>query len=403
MLQFFGPFLPPAALFGAVFFFEQCCSSVSRRFIAWAAVTAISLRGIFAPSPYNNPLANYLVGFFSFWYIIWSTNLLLVKDLTTLGRIKKQPFSSSTAYVLQPLPSSHSCDRLFWAMDLSLNFRAIGWNFSSRQSDHPQVGQTHLQAEIHASKSQATGSSPELGKAHFLWRQAWRLLVSSTWFTGYPCLVRGAGIPIPAVIQHHRNYAGGHDTGSLLDLLSVATTLYMFMDGIHAIISLLAVGLLGEDQWRYPPFFGPVKYLLSGRLQDLWGKFWHDLLKDGLLSVVKGALPWKQPKLLWSVLRIWACFVLTGAVHVSASYTVSRQPLPSLCAGVFYCLQPLGILIQMSIIGAVQTLLPKSTVSIGLQRILEFAIGLLWLYCCFPWVADDPALRQAIGVINYGI
>ncbi|KAL4914598.1 hypothetical protein BDW62DRAFT_204488 [Aspergillus aurantiobrunneus] len=400
MSQYLVPFLPPFVLFGAVHFFEQCSSSGLRRFLAWTVVTAVSLRAIFVPSSYDNPLANYVIGFFSCWYIIWSANVLLVKDLTTLQRIRRQRQSSPPVHVWQSLPSSHSWERVFWALDLTFNFRAVGWNFSNRQSHHPPVTQTHLQAKADPSETASGPRDLEFSQLLFLGRLVRRLLVSTTWFVGYPYLARGAVTPMPAVIKDAWNWAGEQGLDSLADLLAVATTLYMFMDGIHAVLSLVGVVVLGSEQWRYPPFFGPVEYLISGRLQDLWGKFWHDLLKEGLLSTAKGALPWKRPKAPWAVLRIWACFVLTGAVHASASYVVSREPQPSLYAGVFYCLQPVGILIQMSIAAALRTLLPRSTVSRVLLKVIAFAVCLGWLYYCFPWVSSDPGLRQAIGAIS---
>ncbi|KAL4992946.1 hypothetical protein BDV10DRAFT_190430 [Aspergillus recurvatus] len=388
MLQYLLPFFPPVLLFGAVFL------NTSRRFLAWLVVVSASLSGILVPSPYLNPLARYLTGFFCSWFIIWSANLLLIKDPITLQRIQKGP--GSRGHIWQPLPPSHSLARARWAIDLALNFRAVGWNFANRQWQHPPITPT-LQVGTHSRDIKASGSNHVgISQSLFLRRSCRRLFASSMWLAGYPCLVRDTTLPIPAEVRHFLRPVHEQKQGSLTGLLLLATTLYMFIDGIHALVSLVAVGLLRDEKWRYPPFFGPVKYLLSGRLQDLWGKFWHDLLKEGLLATSSGIIPWKQSQALWSVARIWACFVLTGLVHASASYAVTREPRPSLNAGVFYCLQPLGILAQMAIGGAMQTVLPKSAVSA-----IDLAVATLWLSSCFPWISGDPALRQVIGVIRH--
>ncbi|KAL4864888.1 hypothetical protein BDV12DRAFT_200702 [Aspergillus spectabilis] len=398
MLSHLAPFLPPAILLGALSS-EWCSSSVSRRFFSWVTITAVSLRVILAGSPYTNPLANYITGFFAAWYIIWSANLLLVKDLRKLKRIAKQLQSSPTVYVWQSLPSSHGRARFLWAVDLTLNFRAIGWNFSCVQVCHPPITETQLHTDLDPSAAdKGRPGNLEIGRTAFLQKQVRRLAVSGMWLAGYP-VIRGA-LRFTFITAAIPVYAANRGTGSLADLLSVATTLYMFMDGAQAVVSLVAVELLSDEIWRYPPLFGPVETLLSGRLQDVWGKFWHGLLKEGLQATAKASVPWRQPRVLWSLTRIWMCFILTGAVHAAASYTVSREPLPSLCAGVFYCLQPVGIAIQMAITGAMRTAMPKSALSPEAQTVVNYAVGLLWMRYCFPWVTDDPALRQAIGAIR---
>ncbi|KAL3471779.1 hypothetical protein BJX99DRAFT_236808 [Aspergillus californicus] len=136
--------------------------------------------------------------------------------------------------------------------------------------------------------------------------------------------------------------------------------------------------------------------MLTSTPLDIWGSFWHDLLKEGLLSVAKGIIPQSRPRALFSLLRIWFCFSLTGAVHAAASYTVSREVTPSLYAGVFYCLQPVGISFQMFIAMNLRRLLPKDSI---ILQLINAAVGLIWLRYCFPWVSGDPALRQAIDAI----
>ncbi|KAL4902120.1 hypothetical protein BDW74DRAFT_158686 [Aspergillus multicolor] len=382
MLLALVPFFPPVILFGAVYL------NISHRFLACLAVVTASLGGILFPSPFHSPIARYITGFLSCWFMIWSANLLLLKDATTLKRFQKVPASS--CYVWQPLPPGYSWARASWALDLTLNFRAIGWSFDSRQSQHPIA-----QDDVDTRPSTASGSSKlEISRSLFLRRQVRRLCVACLWLAGYPCL---AWLPTTAMVHHTMIQTHRQKHGSLVDLVWVATTLYMFMDGIHAFATLIGVGLLMDAQWKYPPFFGPVEHLLSGRLQDIWGKFWHDLLKTGLLAMSKSILPWKRPRAVWSVARIWLCFVLTGAVHASASYVVTWELRSSLHAGVFYCIQPLGILIQMTLAGALRTVLPRCTISAALLKTVEIATSVLWLRYCFPWISADPALRQAIG------
>ncbi|KAL4883827.1 hypothetical protein BJY04DRAFT_216162 [Aspergillus karnatakaensis] len=366
----------------------------------------MSFHVILRDSPYTHPLANYITGFFAAWYVIWSANLLLVKSLQDLRRIQRHPYNP-TIYLWQHQPISNSFNRLAWSLDLTLNFRAFGWNFKTVQVRQPPITAGDLQAGLDPTKSNLCRQENLIpGRSAFLQEQVRRLFVSGMWLVVWPVIRGNVRILIPAARFDH----------TLTDLLSVATTLYTFIDEIHAVVSLIAVGLLSDESWRYPPLFGPLETLLSGRLQckkyhsisdpnakafrDIWGKFWHNLLKEGLQATSKAIVPWRHPKALWSLTRIWTCFILTGAVHAAASYVVSREPKPSLYAGVFYCLQPVGIAIQMAIAAALRSMLPISAFRNKAETAVNYAVGLLWLRYCFPWIADDPALREAIGAIR---
>ncbi|KAB8211041.1 hypothetical protein BDV34DRAFT_220211 [Aspergillus parasiticus] len=372
MLKNVTSLLPAALLGGCIYFHDATSLSLVRRFMCWSCITGCAIHVIISGSPYVNPLMNYISGFMASWYIIWAANILLVQDVKSLRRIQAR---HSGGYVWEALPKKHGYQRLLWALDLTFNFRAIGWNYSKRPERHPLVEESQ-------DSSKDAGSPPmrktpaELGgsRSTFLPDQLRQFGSAWLWlFWLYPRLM-----------QSTDSMGGGSVLGVLLKLFTVATTLFMFMDGIHSLAGFVAVALLSGESWAYPPFFGPSRFLLSGRLQDIWGNFWHDLLKEGLLSVATALLPRSLPRGLYSLVRIWMCFCLTGVVHTAASYTTSQEWMPSLYAGIFYCLQPVGILIQL-------------VLSLGLRKLLP--ASLVWMYYCFPWVSGDPALRDVIAAV----
>lgn len=127
------PTISPAILCLSVCFIEISCSTYATRCATFAAISAFAIQTIFNP-PYENALYNYLSGFLSSWYIIWSANVLFIHDVRALKRIQKLSLpSDSVSYCWECLPPIFSYRRGLWALDLSTNFRGIGWKHSSVQ------------------------------------------------------------------------------------------------------------------------------------------------------------------------------------------------------------------------------------------------------------------------------
>lgn len=98
---------------------------------------------------------------------------------------------------------------------------------------------------------------------------------------------------------------------------------FVLLDGFHALLSLLAVGLLRVDAPEdWPPLFGDLREAYTVR--RFWGKVWHKLL----LRPYVGAGQWaaaraplgRRGSAVSKLLVAFIVFLLSGCAHAAAAW-----------------------------------------------------------------------------------
>jgi hypothetical protein len=96
------------------------------RAILFSAIIALATWGIAHP-PSDNALINYANGFFLSWYLIWSTNVFFIYDIRSLRRLQMRSVQGHDFCYWEPIHETWGLRRLMWVVDLSTNFRGLGW------------------------------------------------------------------------------------------------------------------------------------------------------------------------------------------------------------------------------------------------------------------------------------
>ncbi|KAH8664792.1 hypothetical protein BGZ61DRAFT_367040 [Ilyonectria robusta] len=389
------PMISPAILCFPVCFIEDLCSTYAARCATFATISAFAIQIIFNP-PYENSLYNYLSGFLSSWYIIWSANVLLIHDVRALKRIQKLGLpSDSVSYCWECLPPAFSYRRVLWALDLSTNFRVIGWKHSSVQGGRTPVTCCDDNFPIVKPEKSEFGGPPS-----FVANQVRRLITA--------CIALNLSRLLLDIDWNIASSKSGLSTShTAVEILGTALAIYGFIDGLHALMAFIAVGLLGPlylgaagEAWMYPPLFGTFIGLKSLRIKAIWGRLWHDLFKGGFLTFAKHLIPQTHLGLkATGSLQLILCFGLSALVHAAASYSASSNVRSTLKVLLFFLSQPVGDILQelwTSVALGVFGRLCSRARSQKLVTVTEFFIGVVWIYITFPWGCQDVAMREAV-------
>lgn len=93
------------------------------------------------------------------------------------------------------------------------------------------------------------------------------------------------------------------------------------------------------------------------------------------------------------------CFVLSALLHAAASYSASLDIKATMWVFCFFCVQPMGVILQayvdVSVKGIAGELKPSPIVQ-AIGHGLVFLAGVVFVYTTFPWASRDPGLRKAI-------
>ena len=122
--------LPPLLSAVAVSFSTIGLHSRKLAAFTYFLITSLSLYGIFHP-PSSNAFLNYANGFFLSWYLVWSMNILFIFDVRSLRRLQMRRVRGHDFCYWEPMCDTTGLRRLVWALDLSTNFRGLGWMSTS--------------------------------------------------------------------------------------------------------------------------------------------------------------------------------------------------------------------------------------------------------------------------------
>ena len=267
---------PPLMLFLSIYFLEISHSSSTVRYAVLSCIVTSAVWSILNP-PYNSLSLNCMSGFISGWYILWSVNVLFICNVRTLKRVQKQSGSIAHLYYWEPLPKNLSYQRIFWALDLTTNVRGIGWDHVSSKAKLPPL--IHSLEEQSGTPGGRQWTNPRRGTnedPHFLKKQLWRLLRAYFWLEIYRWIAIG----------HLNLLCDGSEMAVIRgvcrlalaawDIAGPVWAIYGVLDGAHALLTIVAVGLLTStclraagEAWMYPPLFGPIKVLWSGSYRGM--------------------------------------------------------------------------------------------------------------------------------------
>jgi hypothetical protein len=136
----------PAILFNAIVFPKVFYSSYAARVITFAAVAG-SVVFALQPHDIDTPSTSYLFGFAPSWtLIVAAVFLLLCNPPREFRRIRrkddqgsgKEGSASDSQYEWEPFPEQFS-RRVWWTLDLLMNFRGLGWSYQKRQHQIPDA------------------------------------------------------------------------------------------------------------------------------------------------------------------------------------------------------------------------------------------------------------------------
>ncbi|KAL2855565.1 hypothetical protein BJX68DRAFT_216197 [Aspergillus pseudodeflectus] len=328
-------------------------------------------------------ILNYANAFLSVAYALRAIELLLVDNPRRLYRLVKVNDSAPAEYVWKPLPPGLTLGRLLSVCDLLINPRGIGWAHGSKRY-LPELKRTNMtsqngfqqKAEKHQEEERFTLKVATQNRLSFLVKEALKLFIAYLVYDAYwvvfgrnyaaLCSNFHSFLNGPHLLQFELQYFGHQlrpspeASAKLVRrfLLPPAcwAACYAFIDGIHAAVALIDVGMLylvaptrASDPWMYPPVFGSWRYMFWPRLKDIWGKLWHDLCRRTLISSSSALIPRRIPVALGRFLVGFLSFVISGVVHAAGTYAVSKDLHAVLMMMVFFILLPFFVALQEAV------------------------------------------------------
>lgn len=126
---------------------------------------------------------------------------------------------------------------------------------------------------------------------------------------------------------------------SSIAVLCTGGSVYCGLQAGHNVLTLVAVGLLGQDPFDYPPIFD--KPWLSTSVREVWSKRWHLVLRVFFTSIgakVGGAL-------LGDVGAVLGAFTLSGILHDWTIWGMGKGTDPLRIVGFFY-IQGIAVILE---------------------------------------------------------
>lgn len=338
------------------------------------------------------------------------------------------PTATEAEIYWQPYPMDSLRTRLWWCIDLFLNFRGISWNWKVRGTPSYPL---RVQRSLHASSTSA--STPTYTSRHTTACPLTDTPVSRSGIrrrdTLSALLMHNAALfatsylalDVFATYMHHDAYfrTGMHSlpgpaflpafvraSPALLRALRLYVSMAAIRHGLRMTYALSpfffagvlgAAGVLGlyAQPWLYPDYYGAFSNVAARGLAGWWGAYWHMVFRAAFEAAGNWAattvLRLRQPKRpAAAALGVALAFALSGAIHAAGSAMQNGGSSPLSGAFVFFALQPLGLGLEV----AWRQLLPRAT-SAALPRWVGPAANLAWVFA-WMWttggfLADDFA------------
>ncbi|CAG7962220.1 unnamed protein product [Penicillium salamii] len=394
----------------------------------------------------------YMLGLMTAWWLIWTATLFIFTDLERdFQRIERNPSAEqvqnthiiqkasvedkqlnsevspsnqekSSAFIWQSYPPKFS-HRLEWAAGLFFNLRGPEWNWRAPhlgplpQSIHTQL-QTGFTEKI---KAQADPTYPS-GKQRF--QAAFRkfcisylildvlkviILMPDPYFQGIA--PSNSVSPPPFPFFYFPSIAVNPALAQLCRCMYSAVSVYFALEFVTPLNPIFFLGLslafpnaaqkltaapLGAS-WLYSEAFGPfIQPVLDQGLAGCWGKWWHQLFRNGFMSAARWILS-LLPDSLTShlnfrrVVYVAVSFCISGLIHACGSRTQIPGTHPVSGPFLFFALQGVAVMAEQFFKTAIFPRLPLGGTPRWVRRTANFLFVYCWLMTSGGLIADDFA------------
>jgi len=326
------------------------------------------------------------------------------EDRDTKGRLENE--TGKWEYYWQPYPSNF-LDRFKWTSDLLINFRGPGWNWAIPPLPPlPPFILSQLDLEV---TSRSISGTSSVGIQRYDTRRQLARAILPKFIAGYLLLDI-----LKVLMMKDPYYTFGPTTYALPPHLFPFNSSPLILRFIRQAISSIAIitslemtflllpltvpllfnpslfGLRAEPYY-WASTWGSFSNILSKGLNGLWGGWWHQIFRSVFAApsnylinngYVKAGSPTAK------ILALVFAFGISGVLHAAGSISQFPPTHPS-HAPIFFMLQALGIVLQMSVCSLLHPLiktLPRSVRQAG-----NFAFVFAWLFHTGWWLTDDFA------------
>ncbi|KAJ5343118.1 uncharacterized protein N7506_002942 [Penicillium brevicompactum] len=389
----------------------------------------------------------YMLGLMTAWWLIWTATLFIFTDLERdHKRIERKPSSGqlqdlqldqnnnpasndssskrleSDAFVWQSYPAKFS-HRLEWCAGLFFNLRGPEWNWRAPHLG-PLPRSIHVQLHSGFTENIKAQEDSTFPTAKERVRAAFRrffisylildvlkviILMPDPYFRGIAPSYSVSPPPFPFFyfpgLEIHPVLAQLcrclYSAGSVYVALEFVTPLNaIFFLGLSLAFPNAARGLTAAPlgtSWLYSDTFGPfIQPVLDNGLAGCWGKWWHQLFRNGFVNTARWILSF-LPTSLTSRLNfrrfvyVTVAFCISGLIHACGSRTQLATTRPVSGPFLFFALQGVAILAEQVFKTGVLPRLPLDGTPRWVRRTANFSIVFCWLMASGCLIADDFA------------
>lgn len=335
-----------------------------------------------------------------------------ISERITEGHKQASHHMPRTTYFWQAYPSSFNKRRLYWIVDVWINFRLIGWDKEvSSMPSYPVRIQSQLdpsrkkEVTLHdVSKTKAGLGRYDLTshllrhnllvflKGYLILDILLTLTRHDPYFWGDVQAPPPAGLP-HFVKAHPEFYVKGYRlyTGMIFIWLGLRTILVLAPLCFVGLFGKKWLGIWGEP-WLYPDHYGSYKNVLENGIAGWWAGWWHQSFTFAFYSAsnwLNDCLNIQRRSNIGKFVTLLTSFFLSGLIHASGSQTQQGQTDPLRGSMMFFMVQPCGIIAERLWRQAAH----RSGLSAHYPKWVVYVTNFLWINLWFwltaPLIVDD--------------
>jgi hypothetical protein len=282
---FLGPFIILLALNLPEIFFK----CMYTRYATWFAIIAADAFVIVSyKNQIDNPFISYAIGLYQSWFIIWAMVLIIIhkphEEFCRLQPWYPERKSASGAIpsgadyylIWQRFPKKLSFERIYWTLDLLINFRGICWGYQSESNRTPMPATIEVKGLSCTEKEK--GAEPGCSTAT-LFQTGSRFAFDIAW------LDMCQAMAFPWISHHLRGVELQTIEQSILNNFALRSVqLVITMTAVMSQVDLLnTAGLLWTVLFSKTCLFGTYSYHWA--YPSPWGSL-NAVLDDGIIGTL---------------------------------------------------------------------------------------------------------------------